>query len=756
MIQPRITHEIPKRAREPRLRILGAEHEARDPGQDHRTGAHRAGLERDVESTAVEPPGAHRGGGLTKREDLGMRGRVPSALALIAERGEHLLLACDHGADRHVAPRQASPRLLERGRHHSLIAVRHGNRPYNERVRPLHRPGGAADNKSEKPGGPAAGDGGGLIANPSGADAELTEYRLRTVRIGVLATVFVLIALLAYVLYPGHDEINRGASLAVMGVGLIGAIAVAFLPWRRLFERGLGMTFMYAWSVLDIVLVTLLISFAGDSHMEVFFLYAFTTLFFAASYPIRGQLVLLAFTFACYLGVIGYQGWPIETPDLVARLGLLVVLMYMSSFLARELQKGMRESADTREEADRRARLLATVGRAARGLSSLDSSRVLEEVVGSAARLGFEAAHLARHNPEEATYSVQYAIGLPDAYVNVVHPIDAGMTGLVHERLETVVLEDYAVHPRALPVLIRAGFSAGIATPVWVNGDLDATLVAWSRVPRPITAPDVEAFELLAALAGRALENAQRFEEEQESVKRLAELDRLKSDFLANVSHELRTPLTAIEGIGVTLERRWEHLDEATQREFLGHLNANATSLHQIITALLDFSTLEAGRLELDIRDVPVRPWLEHMLSRLRSLTETHRVTLDAPSDVSVLADPVLLDRVVENLLSNAVKHTPKGTHVTLSAATEDGHATISVADDGPGIPPWELPHLGDRFFRGGDAATRKTRGTGLGLAFVREILELHGSDLEIVSEQGVGAKFSFRLPVSRSLSDSA
>ena len=589
-----------------------------------------------------------------------------------------------------------------------------------------------------------------LIADPSGADLELTEYRLRTVRIGVWATIFVLIALFPYIVYPGHDEIQRGPASAVMAIGLVGGLVVAALPWRRLFERGLGMTFMYAWSVLDIALITLLIAFAGDSHMEVFFLYAFTTLFFAASYPARGQISLLSFTFACYLGLMAFQGWPLEAPDLIARLGLLLVLMYMASFLARELQQGMRQASETRAEADRRARLLAAVGQAARGVSTLDTTRVLEEVVSSAARLGFEAAHLARHDHEARTYSVEYAIGLPDAYVNETHSIDAGMTGMVHERRETVVLEDYAAHPRALPLLIRAGFTAGIGAPVWVNGKLAATLVAWSRVPRPLTAPDIEAFELLAGLAGRALENAQRFEEEQESVKRLAELDRLKSDFLANVSHELRTPLTAIEGIGVTLERRWESLDEATQREFLGHLNANATSLHEIITALLDFSRIEAGRLELDIRDVPVRPWLEQMMTRLRSVTETHEVTLDAPPDVAVLADPVLLDRVVENLLSNAVKHTPHGTKVTLSAAQANGQATISVSDNGPGIPPWELPHLGDRFFRGGDAATRQTRGTGLGLAFVREILELHGSELEIESEPGRGSTFSFRLPVSQ------
>jgi signal transduction histidine kinase len=430
-------------------------------------------------------------------------------------------------------------------------------------------------------------------------DHVLTEYRLRTVSIGVWATWFVLVALLAYVLYPGQDEVNGPAMLITMGVGALGAILVGALPWRRLFERGLGITFMYAWSVLDIVLVTLLIAFAGDSHMEVFFLYAFTTLFFAASYPLKGQIVLLAFTFVCYLTVMLFQGWPIETPDLAARLGLLLVLAYMASFLARELQHEMREASEARNESEGRAALL------------------------------------------------------------------------------------------------------------------------------------------------------------QESVKRLAELDRMKGDFISNVSHELRTPLTAIEGIGVTLERHFGALDEKTQREFLGHLNANATSLHQIITTLLDFSRIEAGRLDLDLREVKVRAWLEALLTRLRSVVDTHRVTLFAPVEVVVRGDPVLLDRVVENLLANAVKHTPEGTRVTLSARAQNGQATISVADEGPGIPAAELPHLGTRFFRGGDPATRQTRGTGLGLAFVREILRLHGTELEVESNPGRGSRFSFRLPVSPSLSGS-
>jgi signal transduction histidine kinase len=111
-----------------------------------------------------------------------------------------------------------------------------------------------------------------------------------------------------------------------------------------------------------------------------------------------------------------------------------------------------------------------------------------------------------------------------------------------------------------------------------------------------------------------------------------------------------------------------------------------------------------------------------------------------------VNGDPLLLDRVVENLLSNAVKHTPPGTPVTLRARWEAGQILALVADDGPGISPEEQRHLGDRFFRGRDSTARRTRGTGLGLALVREILRLHGADLEVDSALGKGTSFGFRL----------
>lgn len=579
-------------------------------------------------------------------------------------------------------------------------------------------------------------------------DHALTAFRIRTVRIGVWATLAVLVALLAYVIFPGQDDIRVGPALVLMGIGAAGAVIAAILPWRRLFDRGLGLPVMYGWSVLDITLITFLISVTGESHLEVFFLYAFTSMF-ATSYPIRGQLGLLAFTIASYLVLLVVTGWPIETPDVVARLGLLSGFAFMGMFLSRELMKGMTSEEEERGESERRANLLASVGRAARRVSTLETERVLQAVVDSTAALGFGAASLAMYDDREATFRIAYAHGLPKEYVDSVHPTSIGMAGIVLSERRTVTVTDYASHPKAIPILVDAGYESVVGTPVWVQGRLAAALVGGSRSRVPITSQDVEALELMAMLAGRALENARRFEDERRTVERLGELDQLKSDFLSNVSHELRTPLTAIEGIGLTLEEQWDTLGDTLRLELMNRLNANARTLHQIITTLLDFSRIDAGRMDVHLEPVPLRPHIDAVVGRLHGLLVSHRVTVDVPRDVLVLADPMLLDRVVENLLSNAVKYTPHGTAIEVTARIEHSEVAVAVSDSGPGIPPDDLRNLGDRFFRGGDPNTRRTRGTGLGLALVKEILGLHQTRLEIISRVGQGSRFSFRLPVA-------
>ena len=285
-------------------------------------------------------------------------------------------------------------------------------------------------------------------------------------------------------------------------------------------------------------------------------------------------------------------------------------------------------------------------------------------------------------------------------------------------------------------------------SPIRVDGRIVATLGAGRRA-RGILPEEVEAFELLASQCGAALEKSHRFEAERQTVERLAELDHLKRDFVATASHELRTPLTVIKGMGETLSERWAEMDDATRFEFLGRLNANAAALTEVVDTLLDFARLEAGRLDVRPRPVHLSEVLRATARRLEPLFAHHELAVDLDADLEVVADPTLLDRVVENLLANAAKHTPAGTRVRLSSRAEDHAAVISVTDNGPGVSPEDLPNLFMPFFRGGNHDTRRTRGTGIGLAFAREVVALHGAELEITSEPGEGATFSFRLPLA-------
>jgi two-component system sensor histidine kinase KdpD len=282
-----------------------------------------------------------------------------------------------------------------------------------------------------------------------------------------------------------------------------------------------------------------------------------------------------------------------------------------------------------------------------------------------------------------------------------------------------------------------------------------AVLEAETRRYASLSPDDVEAFELLAAQAGLALENAQRYEEELHSIERLEALDRLKTDFLTSVSHELRTPLTVIEGNAKTLRRLGESLTTPVRDELLDRLIANATSLIELMTNLLDFSRLQAEVPELQLEVLDLSELLELAAERLRALFDGRQLVTEIDHGLSVRADGSLLKRVVENLLSNAAKHTPAGTHVTLWASRGDGEIEVAVVDDGPGIPEEEVSLLGEQFFRGGDPMTRP-QGLGIGLALARELLRLHEADLEVVSVVDRGSRFSFRLPALSTADDRA
>jgi K+-sensing histidine kinase KdpD len=364
----------------------------------------------------------------------------------------------------------------------------------------------------------------------------------------------------------------------------------------------------------------------------------------------------------------------------------------------------------------------------------LDPSHVVEVTLDAVAGLGFgDAGFVALH--EDGSVSHVVAARGRFEQDGAAPP---GVVDLVVAQGETVSIDRSEEDGR--------GDTEGlIGSPVWVGGWMAAVLVGRTLDERSIARHRVEAFELLATSAGLALENAGRYEEQRQTVERLEETERLKSDFLTSVSHELRTPLTSILGNAVTLDRSWQELDDATRGELIASLSNRAKELEEKVTELVDVSGSDSAT-RGGFRAVDLSTLLTTTAEQMRGPLSAHRFVVEVRPDLETLGDGVLLSQAVRNLLENAATHTPAGTTVTLLADREEPQEiVVTVRDDGPGIAAADLPYLGARFFRGGDLNVRP-KGLGLGLALASSALDLHGAVLEVESEKGRGARFTFRL----------
>ena len=233
-------------------------------------------------------------------------------------------------------------------------------------------------------------------------------------------------------------------------------------------------------------------------------------------------------------------------------------------------------------------------------------------------------------------------------------------------------------------------------------------------------------------------------------VTELRQLERVRTEFVANVSHELRTPLTAIQGYLETLLSG--ALDEPENaRRFLEIVLRHSERLGRLLNDLTDLSNIELGKVTL--RREPVR--LDDVVGSVAEIIGPRAarfrvtVTTDTPSDLpAVIADRDRLAQILINLVDNAVKYTPQDGAVTVTARpAADGAVEITVGDTGIGIPAAELPRITERFYRVDKARSRELGGTGLGLAIVKHLVLAHGGDLHIESREGAGTTVRFTLP---------
>jgi two-component system sensor histidine kinase KdpD len=246
-----------------------------------------------------------------------------------------------------------------------------------------------------------------------------------------------------------------------------------------------------------------------------------------------------------------------------------------------------------------------------------------------------------------------------------------------------------------------------------------------------------------------AVENA-RLAAELRRLEARHEVQRMRNELISAVSHELRTPLGFIKGYATTLLREDTPIEPATRKHFLEIIDEETVKLEHMIDELLDASRLQAGRLSMDLRPVSLGGLVSHAVDKARPTLEEsgHAVVVELPhEDVSVLADALRIEQVLDNLLENAARYSEAGSPVDVDVLVDDDEALVSVTNRGDPIPAAELEQIFEPFYRGANATKTGVRGAGLGLAISRGIVEAHGG--KIWGENGADATtFVLTLPL--------
>ncbi len=253
-------------------------------------------------------------------------------------------------------------------------------------------------------------------------------------------------------------------------------------------------------------------------------------------------------------------------------------------------------------------------------------------------------------------------------------------------------------------------------------------------------------YELLAAQVSVAVRNAQAYEEERRRAEMLAEIDRAKTVFFSNVSHEFRTPLTLM--LGPLEDALYDPQLPSPQRERIAVAHRNSLRLLKLVNTLLDFSRIEAGRMQALYEPTDLAALTTDLASVFRSLIE--KAGLQLVVDCPPLSEPVYVDqdmweKIVLNLLSNAFKFTQQG-HITVRQRVVGENIELQVEDTGTGIPESELGNVFKRFHRIEGTQGRTHEGTGIGLALVQELAKLHGGSLRLESVYGQGSTFTISI----------
>jgi signal transduction histidine kinase len=411
-------------------------------------------------------------------------------------------------------------------------------------------------------------------------------------------------------------------------------------------------------------------------------------------------------------------------------------------------------SASELQQLKRQAQRLSRILELSQQLTStLELEPLLQEIIRAAAELTeTEAASILLYEEKAGKLSFVAATGArSEQLTRMMVPIEGSVAGSIFKTGQPMLITQADQDPRHYESIGQAiGFHTRtlLGVPLSIKNYRIGVLEALNKHgDAPFTDDDTQVLSTLAAQAAIAIQNAQMVGALQQAYKKLGELDKLKSDFIAVASHELRTPLALVLGYATMLK------DDTggAAAEKLEMVVQSALHLRGLIEDMVNLRHLETGQTapQQSTFNLPELIWA--VCADCDSLASAKGQTIVLqlpPTALTVSADRAQITIILNNLLTNAIKFTPDGGRISVQAEPRNDQVRVSVIDSGIGVPKVERDRIFERFYQVEPHLTRRHGGMGLGLSIAKELVELHGGRIWVESVEGKGSRFTFTLPL--------